>query len=70
MSLDPEDRKALAELEDGQDLFSEIVRIARETCGCVQCQGGYDIGTRTIAAPAMQRPTSCLAPTLLQIFTK
>jgi hypothetical protein len=49
---------------------------AREACGCCYCQGGYEIGARTIAtsypfgmAPVEygppRRPSSCLAPTFL-----
>lgn len=45
---------------------------AREACGCMQCEGGYEIGARTIAAgvPDVSRPaappTSCLASVILE----
>ena len=57
--------------------MGELVAEARELCGCTQCQGGYEIGAKTIAAPSpsdasafgrfdQERPYSCLAALVLQ----
>ena len=69
MSLNKKDLEALDALRDGKEFFTELVKLAREMCGCVQCVGGFAIGARTLAAPSEQRPTSCLAPQLLDMFS-
>jgi hypothetical protein len=51
-----------------EEITGHVTR-ARKLCGCMQCQGGYDIGARTIAAmPANMRPSSCMATTILGVL--
>ncbi len=58
--------------------MEEKIKRARELCGCTQCQGGYDIGPRTLAAPARvalapsheARPHSCVAAIVLRSLLK
>lgn len=49
------------------DLIKEAVSEARELCGCTQCQGGYEIGARTLGLHrGPQRPSSCVAAVILE----
>lgn len=44
---------------------AEMIADARQACGCHGCQGGFDIGARTVAAPDRAAPSSCVANTIL-----
>lgn len=52
--------------EIDKEWLHEQVKTAREACGCMQCQGGYDLGGRTLAASMhATKPSSCLAMVVL-----
>lgn len=51
------------------DIRAEDIDRARKLCRCIGCQGGYDIGAFTIAMDGKKpRPSSCLAPTILEML--
>lgn len=46
--------------------YEVMIEEARKLCGCLACQGGYDIGSRTLVARMeMTRPNSCVAAVVL-----
>lgn len=57
------------------DRIETRVKQARQLCGCSQCQGGYEIGARTLALqPGVSGPScpsSCVAAVVLaEMFTR
>ena len=59
--------------KDQGEEMDEIIKQARQLCGCTQCHGGYDVGARTIASqvnPVQPRPSSCVAAVVLSDLLK